>query len=207
MRLLLLARPLALLVLAAALSQSALAQTVGLKPEQSLGGALDAPIRLEVFSDFECPGCREFYMNTIRTVLKEYCSADKVCVVYREFPLQGHKYSRQTAQYSKAAQRLGQKQWLAVLDALYENQQKWYQDGKVDDVVFKALGADDYFRVRKLLLDPTIDSAIQEEISLGEKKAVTSTPTLFVYALGREQKVVGGLPYPVLKGFFDSIVK
>jgi hypothetical protein len=93
------------------------------------------------------------------------------------------------------------------LDALYEKQPKWLQDGKVDDAVFEALGADDYFRVRRLLLDPAIDSAIQEEIAAGRKKDVTATPTLFVNAIGREQKVVGALPYPVLKGFFDRIVK
>jgi protein-disulfide isomerase len=160
-----------------------------------------------VFSDFECPACREFYLRTIRPVLKEYSSHGKVCVVYHEFPLRGHKYSRQAAQYTKAAQRLGRKQWTAVLDALCENQEKWHQDGSLDDTVFKALGADEYFRLKKLLLDPSIDTAIGSEIALGVKKEVNSTPTFFVYAIGREQKVVGVLPYPVLKDFFDRIVK
>lgn len=93
----------AIFILLIAAFPDASAQTDQLKPEQCLGGELDAPIRIEVFSDFECPACREFYLNTIRPVLKDYCSLDKVCVVYHEFPLQGHKYSRQAAQYSKAA--------------------------------------------------------------------------------------------------------
>jgi protein-disulfide isomerase len=198
---------LALLMLAAGATANAFAQIDEIKPEQCLGGDLNAPIRIEVFSDFECPACREFYLNTIRPVLKDYCSVSKVCVVYHEFPLQGHKYSREAARDSKTAQRLGRKQWLAVMDALYENQLKWYQNGSVDDVVFKALGAEDYFRLRRMLLDSSIDAAIESEIALGRKKEVTSTPTFFVYALGREQKVVGGLPYPVMKGFFDTIVR
>jgi len=197
----------ALLILVVATPPIASAQADQVKPEQCLGGAPDAPIRVEVFSDFECPACREFYLNTIRPVLKDYCSLDKVCVVYHEFPLPGHKYSREAARDSKAAQRLGRKQWLAVMDALYENQQKWFQNGSVDDVVFKALGADDYFRLRRMLLDPSIDAAIESEIAMGQRKEVTSTPTMFVYAIGKEQKAVGGLPYAVLKGFFDSIVK
>jgi protein-disulfide isomerase len=176
-------------------------------PEPYVGGTPDAPIRVEVFSDFECPGCRDYYLNTIRLVLKEYCSVGKVCVIYREFPLPGHKYSLQAAKYSKAAQRLGRKQWIAVLDALYAKQPAWIKDGKVDDVVFEALGADDYFQVRRLLLDPSIESAVQEEVAEGKKKEVTSTPTSFIYAIGREQKVVGSLPYPVMKDFFDRIVK
>jgi protein-disulfide isomerase len=198
---------LSLLTMAFVIHPEAYPQSTELKPEQCLGGELDAVIRIEVFSDFECPACRELYLNTIRPVLKEYSSLGKVCVVYHEFPLKGHKYSRQAAQYSKAAQRLGRKQWHAVMDALYENQEKWSQDGTVDDTVFKALGAEEYTRLRKLLLDPSLDAAIDSEVALGEKREVTSTPTFFVYAIGKEQKVVGGLPYSVLKDYFDRIVK
>ena len=163
--------------------------------------------RIEVFSDFECPACREFYLMTIRQVLRDYSSLNKVCVVYHEFPLPAHKYSREAARDSKAAQKLGRKQWLAVMDALYEHQPVWTQNGSVDDVVFKALGVDDYAALRRILLQPFVDAAIESELALGRTKGVTSTPTMFVYAGGKEQKVVGGVPYPVLKGFFDSIVK
>jgi protein-disulfide isomerase len=198
---------LSLLVWVVVASPGSAAQSAEPAPEPCLGGTPEAPIRIEVFSDFECPGCREFYLNAIRPVLKDYCSLDKVCVVYREFPLKGHKYSRQAAQYAKAAQRLGPKPWLAVLDAFYEQQEAWSRTGKLDDVVFKALGADEYFKLRKLLLDPAIDGAVESEVAMGQKKEVASTPTLFIYALGREQKVVGGLPYPVLKAYFDTIVR
>ncbi len=197
----------ALLILVVAAPRGASGQANSITPEHCLGGTLDAPIRIEVFSDFECPSCREFYLNSIRPVLKDYCSLDKVCVVYYEFPLASHKYSREAARNSKAAQRLGRKEWLAVMDALYINQQKWSQNGSVDEVVFLALGADDYLRLKKMLLAPSIDTSIESEISMGKKREVTSTPTLFVNAIGREQKVVGGLPYSVLKDFFDSIVK
>ncbi len=197
----------AFLVPPVAVTQYLSAQSDELKPEQCLGGDLEAPIRLEVFSDFECPACREFYIGTIQLVLNDYCSSDKVCVIYHEFPLPSHKYSRQAAQYSQAAQRLGRKQWLSVIHALYENQQQWNQSGSVEDVAFKALGSDEYFKLRRQLLDPSIDTTIDSDVSLGKKREVTSTPTIFIYALGREQKVVGGLPYAVLKRYFDNIVR
>jgi protein-disulfide isomerase len=183
------------------------AQTAGPRAEQALGGTLEAPIRVEVFSDFECPMCREFYLQSIRQVLKDYSSVNKVCVIYYEFPLRGHKYSRLASRYSKAAERLGRKQRLAVMDALYEQQEKWAEDGSVDDVVFKALGSDDYFKIKRLMQDPAIDQEIDQEIALADKKEVTSTPTFFVSAIGKEQKVIGMLSYAVLKDFFDSIVK
>ena len=140
-------------------------------------------------------------------MLKEYGNLGKVCVVYHEFPLRIHKYSRQAAQFSKAAQKLGRQQWTAVLDALYENQGNWSQNGSVDETVFKALGADEFYRIKQLLVRPSINEAIDSEIALGEKKEVNSTPTSFMYAGGSEQKVVGGLPYPVLKDFLDRNMK
>ena len=198
---------LVVLMLALCVCPTAFPQSAELKPEHCLGGDLSAPVRIEVFSDFECPACREFYLNTIRPVLKEYSSVGKVCVIYFEFPLQGHKYARQAAQYAKAAQRLGRKQWTTVMDALYENQDKWNLNGSIDDTVFKALGPEEYFSLKKLLLDPSVDAAVKSEIALGEKRGVNSTPTSFVYAIGKEQKVAGPLAYPVLKNFIDGIVK
>jgi protein-disulfide isomerase len=183
------------------------AQTADLKSDQCLGGEPDAPIRIEVFSDFECPACRQLYIESMRQVLKDYCIPDKVCLVYHEFPLQGHKYSRLAARYAKAAQKMGRKPYQAVVDALFENQEKWALDGSVDDFAFKALGADPYFSLKKLLLDPSIDSSIDAEIAMGNKKEVTSTPTLFLTALNREQKAVGYVPYLILKDYFDKIVK
>ena len=61
---------------------------------QILGGSKNSPVKIEVFSDFECPACRELYLVTIRQVLQEYSSKDKVCVIYHEFPLSSHRYSR-----------------------------------------------------------------------------------------------------------------
>ena len=172
-----------------------------------LGGSLDAPIKIEVFSDFECPACRTLYLDTIRQVLKDYCSKDKVCVVYHEFPLPMHKYAREAARYSQAAQRLGRNDWLPVVDALYTQQAQWTKDGSLEATVQKALQPETFQRVKKLLQAPGINEAIDRAIALGQKRDVKSTPTLFITALGREQRVVGGIPYPVLKEYFDRIVR
>jgi protein-disulfide isomerase len=207
MRLILRALYLAIAVLAVVIVVRASGQTANLRPEQCLGGTPNAPIRVEVYSDFECPACKQLYLETMRQVLKDYCIPDKVCLVYHEFPLSGHKHSRQAARYAKAAQKLNQKAWQTLVEALFINQEKWSQDGSVDDVAFKALGADQYFTLKKLILDPAIETEIDAEVAVAQKLEVQSTPTFFVYAPGKEQKVVGFLPYLMLKDFFDRIVK
>ena len=73
--------------------------------EQILGGRQDSPVRIEVFSDFQCPACRNFYLETIRQVLTKYCAEDKVCVIYHEFPLKMHQFSRLAARFGVRAGR------------------------------------------------------------------------------------------------------
>ncbi len=174
---------------------------------QVLGGAMDAPIKLEVFSDFQCPACRQLYLGTIRPVLQDYASKGKVCVIYHEFPLAMHPYARDAARYSEAAHRLGQMKWLPVVDALFESQPAWSVDGKVESAVSRAMSPEDFQKVKNLVLDPSINETLNREIALGQKREVKSTPTMFVHYIGREQKVEGGIPYPVLKQFFDQIVR
>ncbi len=183
---------------------SAIAETA----DEILGGRKDAPIRIEIFSDFQCPSCRALYLDSIKPVLKDYASKDKVCVIYHEFPLIAiHRYAFEAARYSVAAQKLGRQKWGAVVDALYTQQQQWAQSGKIDKVVSSALGFDDFQKVMKILKDPTISEAINRDIALGNQRRVRSTPTMFLSAIGKEQRVEGPIPYPVLKDFFDHIVK
>ncbi len=172
-----------------------------------LGGNLDAPIKIEVFSDFQCPACRSLYMDTMKQVLKDYCSNDKVCVIYHEFPLAMHAHSREAARYALAAQKLGRRQWLAVVDSLYEDQPLWAQNGMVQLSVARALSPSDFQAVQKLVQDPSINQAIDRDIALGQERKVQSTPTMFVTTFGREQKVEQVLPFPVLKNYIDKIVK
>ncbi len=175
--------------------------------ERCLGGGLESPIKIEVFSDFQCPACRSLYLDTMKQVLKDYCSLGKVCVIYHEFPLAMHAYAREAARYSLAAQKVGHEQWLSVVDVLYTYQPAWSQNGAVQAAVEKALSPSDFQKVLKQLQDPSINETIERDIALGQKREVQSTPTFFVTAVGKEQKVTGGLPYSVLKDFFDKIVK
>jgi protein-disulfide isomerase len=176
-------------------------------PPNYVCGKPDAPVRLEVFSDFQCPACRAFYLETISQVRKYYAPAGKVCVIYHEFPMKMHAYGRKAARYSLAAQRLGKNRWLAVMDALYEKQAQWSLDGNIESALSGVISAGDLSRINKILQDPSIDKALTQEIALGEKKGVTATPSIFVTAMKREQPKAPYAPYVIWKDYIDSIVK
>jgi protein-disulfide isomerase len=176
-------------------------------PGQILGGTPNSPVRIEVFSDFQCAACREFYLGTIRQVLQDYSSRDKVCVIYHEFPLAGHSYSRIAAQYAEAAAHLGVQKLLAVMDALFMDQAQWSQDGRLDASVSKALSPEDFLKVKGMMKNPGINQSIDREIQLGMQNNIKSTPTMIISYKDKQQKVEGIVTYLVLKQFIDSVLK
>jgi protein-disulfide isomerase len=164
-------------------------------------------VQIEVFSDFQCSACREFYLGSVRQILQEYSSKDKVCVIYREYPLANHKYSRVAARYTEAASRLGVRQLLAVMDSLFMDQAKWQQDGKIEASIGKALSREDFQKLQNVLRDPGIDLAIERDITLANRNRISSTPTMFIRYKGKQEKAEGMVPYIVLKQFIDAKIK
>src|ERR1700704_1927388 len=60
-------------------------------------GSPSAPITLEIFSDYQCPACRDMYVNTTRQIIDNYVSTGKVYLIHRDFPLAMHSHSRDAA--------------------------------------------------------------------------------------------------------------
>ncbi len=174
---------------------------------ECVAGLPNSPIKIEVFSDFQCPSCRTFYLETIRPVIDNYARFNKVSVYYYDFPLVQHPYARQAARFAVAARQLGRAQWTQVTDGLYSEQALWSADGKVEAAVARSLSPEDFARIKKLSESPGVNEEIERTVMIGNSRGVTSTPTFFVSAGGREQRVVGGVSYSILKGFIDQNVK
>jgi protein-disulfide isomerase len=130
-----------------------------------------------------------------------------VCIIYHEFPLASHQYSRNAAQYAEAAARLGIQRLLPVMDALFMDQAKWSQDGNIEASISKTMPREDFLKLKKIMQSPGISQAVESESQLGVKKNIKSTPTMFISYSGKEQKVEGLVTYLVLKQFIDSIIK
>jgi len=179
------------------------------KPEELyLGGDPGAPVKIEVFSDYQCPACRAFYLETLKPLVP-YCSdTKKVCIVYHDLPLDIHQYARPAARLALAAMRLSRERWLRVTDALYTDQAQWAQDGNIDAVLAKVLNPAELARVKKLAADPAIEAVVEQELMVARSRNITSTPTFFVIReTGQQQRVNGGVPYPVLKDYLDRLLK
>jgi protein-disulfide isomerase len=175
-----------------------------------LAGQRDAAVRIELFSDFQCPSCRAFYLETIKPLIADYTKSnkiDKILIVYHDYPLDMHQYARKAARYALAASRLGRERWLRVVDALYVEQEKWAQDGNIEAVLSKLLDPTEMVRIQSMASTPAIEAIVNQEVQLGQSQNVTSTPTFLILTqTGRQQRVAGSVTFPVLKDFLDRLI-
>jgi protein-disulfide isomerase len=168
-------------------------------------GKATSPIKIEVFSDFQCPACRAFYLETIKQVMTEYGDTGKACIAYREFPLNMHAHAKEAARYGHAALKISPQLWSQVADALFQNQDTWATSGDIESVLAKALAPKDLAAIKKLVAAPAaLDAAIEADIKLGTEKEINSTPTFFVTASGKTEKVPGAIRFPILKRYLDT---
>jgi protein-disulfide isomerase len=172
-----------------------------------LMGGPDSPVKIELFTDFQCPHCRTFYLDTVTRLISEYAAGKKICFIFHDFPLNSYPVSRVAARYAQAAKSLGHDQWLKVIEYIYTCQTEWSYDGKLDPIFSRILSPGEMEKLREALKNPAIEQTIDSSVALGNSKNVNSTPTFFVTMGGKEQRVVSGLTFPLLKAFIDPYLK
>lgn len=71
-------------------------------PMKTIGNK-NAPITMELYSDYQCPSCAGVFENTLPPMIDTYVAWGKVYLVHHDFPLQKHPYSGQAARWANAA--------------------------------------------------------------------------------------------------------
>jgi protein-disulfide isomerase len=173
-------------------------------PGKSLGSP-SAPVRIEIFSDFECPACKTLHEQILPLVFKDYVIPGKVYLVSREFPLPMHQYSREAAGYATAAARFGKYQQVA--DALFLNQLTWEVNGKVWDTVANVLTPAEAKKVQSLAKDPAVLGEVQHDVEQGRAAAINQTPTMIVTRGAKQFPVIGAVNYNLLRSLLDGLLK
>lgn len=190
-------------------------------------GSSSAPIKLEVFTDYECPVCRALYVQTLRPLIADYVASGKVYLVHHDYPLDNpeHKYSSQAARWANVAAQFGQ--FEAVEAALYEHQSSWHGDGDIAKYISGAMSSSEFQRIAKVMagceapgpkgheggfVAPphpcAVDTYIEKDIALGNQIPLTATPTYVITYKGqRLPPGTGFVSWPVLKQFFDNLLR
>lgn len=167
-------------------------------------GTVMAPVKLEVYSDFQCPGCKQLHETALRQLREEFVAQGKVQLVHREFPLPMHKYAREAACLACAAEKVGK--YAVVSDALFRDQDLWSTTGRLEETLAKVLTPADLVKVKALAKDPKIAAEVDADVALGKKANLQQTPTMVFTRKGSVQPVSGAITYPILRRYVESLL-
>ena len=167
-------------------------------------GSKNAPVVMEVFSDYQCPACRQLFLTTNQQLMDNYVNTGKVYLIHRDFPLAMHAYSRAAARYARAGADIGKVE--PVEKALFENQDKWEQTGDVDGTVAAVLTPAEMTKVRALVKGGTLEPLIDKDFQLGQMYRVNQTPTSVFHSKGQTYPYSGVMSYDILHQFLDQLL-
>jgi len=155
---------------------NASAQPPGATAPPTLGPS-DAPVTIEMFSDFQCPQCARS-APMVKKLRSEF--GDKVRLVVRHFPMEKHQNAVLAACAAEAAAR--QHQFWEMGEALYRTQWMWGEApapriALIDRAKELGLNVPQFEED----LDKTdLRERISADVERGQALGVKSTPWIFI---------------------------
>ena len=142
-------------------------------------GAATAPVTVDVWSDFQCPACLQFWTTIEPKVVSTFVATGQARLVYHDYTFIGPE-SLDAAVAARCADQQG-KFW-QYHDLLYANQGK-ENSGAFSRDRLAAMAAQaglDILPWTTCLSDPSISQAVQAETKAGRQAGVSGTPTVMV---------------------------
>lgn len=142
-------------------------------------GSPDAPVTMIEYSEYLCPYCRNFVLETLPQIEKEYIDTGKVKLIFRDFPVHGQP-AVAMAMVAECAADQG-KFWEMHM-FLWERSEEWSQS---EDLLATLQGYADELgldseQFTSCLTEGTTVDRIIEDYNIGVQDGVSATPTFFV---------------------------
>lgn len=163
-----------------------------------------AAVKLEIFSDFQCPACKQLHEGTLHQVEAEYADKGKLLIVHRDYPLPMHAHSRPAAYLACAASRMGR--YDAVADALFKNQETWAKTGNLDAFVSPLFSPADFQKLKALAASPEVLAEVEADMKRGMEIKLNQTPTMLFSHKGKTYPVTGVVSFTVVSKFVDQLL-
>jgi protein-disulfide isomerase len=181
----------------AAAAKPSLSSKLGADPPHARGPASGA-VTLEEFGDFECRPCGDL-SPVLEKIEQDYGA--ELRVIFRQFPLAGHRHALDAARASEAAGLQGH--FWEMHDLLYRNRFIWPgapDARKAFEDFAKSLGLD-VERFKKDMDSEQVKSRIVADQQRGASLGVDRTPVLFI---NNRQVPVTSLTPPGLRAAIEA---
>lgn len=154
-------------------------------------GPANAPVTLQIFSDFECPFC-EKTAPVVEALASEFGA--KLRIVFRNYPLPAHPHARLAAAAAlEVYVERGGAAFFRMHDALFAAAPHGL-DGSVLERLAAAEKVDPT-RFRHALTSGAHEARIEADIAAGDRAGIEGTPAFLI----NDWYGFGALPYPILR--------
>lgn len=146
-------------------------------------GPADAPVTMTLFTDFECPYCRQI-IPLLDEVLEK--NPKTVKLSFKNMPLKFHKLAEPSAKAALAAHEQGK---------FWPFHDKLFAEQKLTEETIKKTAVDlklDIPRFEKDMESPGVQSKLQKDMLDAQSAGVTGTPTVFINGRTPRQRNLEG---------------
>jgi len=163
-------------------------------------GTPGAQAVIVVFSDFECPLCKQEAQSLKDHLLVAYPT--QVRVYFKDFPLDAiHPWARTAAIAGRCVFRQEPKLFWDYHDWMYAHQEEIKQENVKDKILeFAGTKKLDTLQLGRCLDEKATESEVNASVAQGKSLGIDATPTL--YLNGRP--LVGNIPWEQLKNLIDE---
>lgn len=171
-------------------------------------GAVDAPVTIAFWSDYQCPFCKRFETETFPQIVENYVKTGKVKVVFMDFPFLGED-SIAGALYSRSVWKLYPEAYAAWHEAMMTAQDEEGDNGFGDAASIDALNATVAgLDAAKIAADVKANAtaykaAVDADRAEAQKVGVNATPSLII---GKEL-IQGAYPYAKFQASIEAALK
>ncbi len=173
-------------------------------------GSDAAPVVMIEYSDYQCPFCKNFYMNTEKALVEKYVKTGKLQIVYKDFPLSFHPMAAPSANAARCAGDQG-KYW-EMHDTIFEETYKLSATAtsQYTNEDLKKWGADlgvNTTTFNKCVDDNAHAAEITANFNEGAANGVSGTPSFFLGLRdGDGELIVGAQPLSSFEAAIDGLL-
>ncbi len=147
--------------------------------DEATQGPANAPVTIVEYADLECPTCARMNEFLETQVVPRY--GDKVRIVFKEYPLPFHDWSRTAAIACQCAYELNPSTFVPLRTAIFRNQQQI----NITNVRDTVLNYGEQVGLDRVKLAGCLDAQssfprIQRDMAEAKRLDVNQTPTVFI---------------------------
>ena len=167
-------------------------------------GSATAPVAMALWTDYQCPYCRQLETTVIPTLVTDYVNAGKLRIIFKDFQFLGAD-SQTAGLASRAVWEVAPDKFYTWHKAMFDHQDGenvgW---GSKDDILAltKSISGIDAAKVEQFMTDhaAAYRKAMEADMAEGNAFGINGTPGAIV----GKQLMVGAEPYAAFRAAIDA---